>query len=178
VVRDPFATEEPAFFGLSLKELQRQKDPTAWVEFELGEIDEAEYFRRFFRDRRPVDGEGLKATFRAAYRWVEGMEALLADLQADGRTVHALSNYPPWYALIDDALGVGRYLEWSFVSCHTGVRKPTPRAYRGAAEALGVAPEDCLFVDDRRLNCDAAEASGMPAYRFTTAEALRQRLLG
>jgi HAD superfamily hydrolase (TIGR01509 family) len=176
VVRDPFATEEPAFFGLTLKELQRQKDPTAWVEFELGEIDEAEYFRRFFADRRPVDGLGLKATFRRAYRWVEGMEELLQDLRARGFQIHALSNYPPWYRLIDEALNVNRYLQWSFVSCHTGVRKPTPRAYLGAAEALGVAPAECLFIDDRQLNCDAAEAVGMPAVRFTDAGALRRAL--
>ena len=179
VVRDPFATEEPAFFGLTLKELQRQKDPTAWVEFELGEIDEAEYFRRFFTDRRTVDGEGLKATFRRAYRWVEGMEDLLRELHGDGEEgwrIHALSNYPPWYRLIDEALGVGRYLEWTFVSCHTGVRKPTPTAYLGAAETLGVEPGECLFVDDRQRNCDAAEAVGMGAVRFTDAPALRQAL--
>ncbi len=176
VVWDPFATEEPAFFGLTLKALQCQKDPTAWVEFELGEIDEEEYFRRFFTDRRTVDGEGLKDTFRRAYQWVEGMEDLLRELHGCGQPIHALSNYPPWYRLIDEALGVGRYLEWSFVSCHTGVRKPTPTAYLGAAEALGVDPGECLFVDDRQLNCDAAAAVGMSAVRFTGAPALRQAL--
>lgn len=42
-----------------------------------------------------------------------------------------------------------------------GERKPAPGPYLAAAEALGVEPSACLFVDDMRVNCRGAEAVGM-----------------
>jgi putative hydrolase of the HAD superfamily len=33
-----------------------------------------------------------------------------------------------------------------------------------------VRPEDCVFVDDLDLNCEAARALGMAAVRFVSAE--------
>jgi hypothetical protein len=40
IVRDPFFEEIPAFFGLSMKELLVVKHPTAWMEFESGQVTE------------------------------------------------------------------------------------------------------------------------------------------
>ena len=90
--------------------------------------------------------------------------------------MHALSNYPCWYRLIEERLQLSRYVAWSFVSCETGVRKPAPEAYLHASRTLNVAPERCLFVDDRERNCDAARAVGMDAIVFRSAEQLRQEL--
>lgn len=47
-----------------------------------------------------------------------------------------------------------------------GVRKPAPEPYRAAADALGLPPRSCLFVDDMQVNCDGAEAVGMGSHRF------------
>lgn len=42
-----------------------------------------------------------------------------------------------------------------------GLRKPDPRAYLAAADALGCAPHECLFIDDLPINVQAACAVGM-----------------
>jgi FMN phosphatase YigB (HAD superfamily) len=136
------------------------------VEFELGKLEEEQFYASFFQDGTAIDGAGLKRCVAGAYRWVEGMEPLLAELQAQGVAMHALSNYPSWVDLIDQRLGLSRYLELSFVSCHTGLRKPDPQAFLAACDKLGVAPSDCLLVDDRAQNCAAAQALGMHALRF------------
>lgn len=161
LVTEPFLENIPAFFGMSLEELMAVKHPTAWVEFEHGHIDEATYAARFFRDGRGLDLDAFKAMIRASYAYMEGVEALLGELKAEGYAMHALSNYSSWYRIIEEELGLSRYLEWSFVSCDTGVRKPAPEAYLGAAQRLGVPPSRCLFIDDRRSNVAAAEAVGM-----------------
>jgi HAD superfamily hydrolase (TIGR01509 family) len=183
LVHEPFYHEMPAFFGMSLEELQAAKHPSAWIDFELGRLQEQEFLRRFFRDGRAFDREGLVRAVRAAYRWLPGMEALLAELARRGYAIHALSNYPEWYRMIEERLGLSRYLVWSFVSCLTGVRKPDERAFTGAAAALGIPSAECLFVDDRERNCAAARATGMEALRFTSADELgaelaRRGLLG
>lgn len=183
LVHDPFREVMPAFFGMNFRELLRAKSPTAWLEFERGETNEAEYFARAFTDARAFDGPGFREAMVAGYAWLPGMEALLSRLaehcHATGAEMHALSNYPVWYERLDARLGVSRYLTWRFVSCRTGVRKPAPAAYLGAAAACGATPEACLFIDDRAENVDAALAVGMDAFRFIdaarTTEALVRR---
>jgi len=176
LVYEPFQIEIPAFFGMSLKELLHAKDPTAWSDFESGAIDEPTLERRFFQDRRRFDLEGLKGCMRAAFSYLDGIEELLRDLSAAGVEMHALSNYAPWYSLIEERLELSRYLAWSFVSCDTGVRKPDPEAFLGAARRLGRRPEACLLVDDRLENCAAARRVGLEALHFSDARSLRSSL--
>lgn len=177
LVHDPFFVEIPRFLGMSLRELLPLLRPGAWVRFELDALGEAEFFAQFFADGRPLDGEGLRATVHGAYRFLPGIEPLLGELCERGTPMHALSNYPRWYALIEERLRLSRFLQWSFVSCDTRVRKPDPAAYEGAARTLGVPPSACLFVDDRDDNCQAARTVGMDAIRFENAVSLRAALV-
>jgi putative hydrolase of the HAD superfamily len=49
---------------------------------------------------------------------------------------------------------------------HTKILKPDARAYLDCIEALALAPDECLFVDDQTRNIVAAEHVGMPAVPF------------
>lgn len=176
LVYDPFHEEMPAFFGMTLEELFAVKHRDAWVRFEHGELDEAEFLAQFFADGRSYDHRGFVTCVRDAYRYLDGVEPLLARLAQTDVERHALSNYPDWYRYIEESLALSRYLEWSFVSCVTGVRKPDPEAYLGPARRLGVPPEACLFVDDRQKNVDAARAVGMHGLVFEDAAQLERAL--
>ncbi len=46
-------------------------------------------------------------------------------------------------------------------SSKVGVRKPDPRFYEIACEALGLSPTDCVFLDDLGVNLKPARAMGM-----------------
>jgi FMN phosphatase YigB (HAD superfamily) len=166
LVVDPFRHVMPAFFGMTLAEMLAQKHPSNWGRFETSELTEAEFLPAFFADGRSFDCEGFKACVRASYTWIEGIEPLLAQLSARGLEMHTLSNYPHWYAWIEERLGLSRYVRWTFVSCLTGLRKPDPAAYAHAARQLGLPAEQLLFVDDRALNCEAARSIGMAAIHF------------
>ena len=54
--------------------------------------------------------------------------------------------------------------------------KPDPAIYYLALDRFGLRPGEALFVDDRQINVDGAEAIGMKAHLFTSAQALRARL--
>ena len=49
------------------------------------------------------------------------------------------------------------------ISGDVGLHKPQPEIFYLGAERIGVAPEECVFVDDLRENCAGAEAVGMTA---------------
>lgn len=176
LVYDPFHEHMPAFFGMTLRELLEVKHPDAWVRFEHGEIDEREMLESFFADGRAFDHQAFEQMVRDGYAYLDGIEALLSDLHARGVAMRAMSNYPSWYRWIEAKLGLSRYMPWSFVSCETGFRKPAPKAYLHAANTLKVAPERCVFVDDRQSNVSAAREVGMQGIVFENATQLRSAL--
>jgi HAD superfamily hydrolase (TIGR01509 family) len=176
LVYNPFNREIPEFFGLSRSELLKQKQPTAWCRFETGEIDEAEYLRTCFTDGRHFDHTAFLDVVRRAYRWVDGAEELLRSLHSEGFEIHTLSNYPRWYQTIETRLQLSRFLNWTFVSCLTGVRKPAAEAFAGAARSLKRPLDHCLFIDDSIVNCQASEAVGIAAVHFRDSRSLREEL--
>jgi FMN hydrolase / 5-amino-6-(5-phospho-D-ribitylamino)uracil phosphatase len=176
LVHDPFFVEMPHFFGMTFEDLLDAKHPSAWLEFELGKRTEEDFLRSFFADGRDFDRAGFVRTVSASYRWLPGVEAFLAELRDDGCNMHAFSNYPIWYQLIEENLGLSRFLDWTFVSCNTGLRKPDLRAYTEVLSELGVTADQCVFVDDRVSNCEAAQQIGIRSIVFQGVDGLRASL--
>jgi transcription antitermination factor NusB len=58
-------------------------------------------------------------------------------------------------------------------SADIGVTKPAAAAFRHAADAIGVDPARCCFIDDLLVNVEGARALGMRAEVFEGPEALR-----
>ncbi len=62
-------------------------------------------------------------------------------------------------------------------SAVVGVRKPAPRIYQAALEALGTSAQETLFVDDFMHNIEAARALGFQTIWFENAAQARRDLL-
>jgi FMN phosphatase YigB (HAD superfamily) len=58
-----------------------------------------------------------------------------------------------------------------------GIAKPEPAIYRHVLNELGVQPEETLFLDDKLVNIEAAQALGVRAIQFSTVEKLRKDLI-
>ncbi len=92
----------------------------------------------------------------------EGIDAMLAALEAQGTRWGIVTNKPE--ALARPLLPM---LGWE-QRCAVLVggdslpqRKPHPLPLLHAAQALGVAPQDCVYVGDDKRDIDAARAAGM-----------------
>jgi putative hydrolase of the HAD superfamily len=57
-------------------------------------------------------------------------------------------------------------------SSQVGMRKPDPAIFLLTCERLGLAPAECLFVDDLRCNVDAATELGMTTIQCADPEAI------
>ncbi|KAL8253331.1 hypothetical protein R6Q59_037024 [Mikania micrantha] len=176
IVRDPFYHDIPAFFGMSMKELLECKHPTAWIDFEKGHIDEMELARIFFKDGRHFDLEGLKSCIYQGYSYIEGVEELLSTLKDNGYEMHAFTNYPIWYRMIEDKLKLSSYLSWTFCSCIIGKRKPDPQFYSKVLQHLDTDPQNCVFIDDRMKNVEAAKEAGINGIHFKNVALLLRDL--
>lgn len=65
-------------------------------------------------------------------------------------------------------------LVWSY---QLHMAKPDPAIYLHTLQQLGTHPEETLFIDDKRINVDAAIALGIKALEFTTIDRLRNDLV-
>ena len=176
LVYDPFEVEVPRALGMTFSEVLAAKHPTAWVEFEHGDLTEAEFLPQFFADGRWYDHAALLASFADHYRLLDGIEPLLVDLAREGLRPQLLSNYPTWWRKVEAATGLARWCDWRFVSCATRLRKPDPEAFLRATRELDVTPSACLFVDDVAKNVASAARLGMRTHLFRGAAGLREAL--
>lgn len=53
------------------------------------------------------------------------------------------------------------YFDVVVESCRVQMRKPFPDIYLYTLEKLGLNAEECIFIDDLKMNCDAARKLGM-----------------
>ena len=109
---------------------------------------------------------------------VPGVHAIVEALGARGVPLFAITNFsadfwPPFHekerAFFDRFQGI-------IVSGEVKLLKPDPAIYWLALDRFGLRPAETLFVDDRRINVEAALAVGMRAHLFTDAPDLRARL--
>jgi len=141
---------------------------------ERGELDEEQFGERF----GPL--LGVEDTTDLVNRLFAGMRADDAMIDAV-RTAKASGVRT---GLISNSWGAGRYDRDAFpelfhgvvISGEVGLHKPEPEIYELGAERIGVAPGDCVFVDDLRENCAGAEAVGMTAVLHRGAEGTLPRL--
>jgi HAD superfamily hydrolase (TIGR01509 family) len=100
--------------------------------------------------------------FEGGLPWCEGAAQLLDGLLAEGTPMALVTNTAR--ALTERALNsIGRHYFLATVCGDEVVSgKPAPDPYLRAAELLGLAPEDCLAVEDSVTGAAAAESAGCP----------------
>jgi len=150
-------------------------DPTTdadWVAMQAGEMTEREYWGLRTRQvGRLVNQDWTEMTqLLRATRLAEPMKVIreealdaIAIAEAHGCKLGILSNeldmfYGPEFR---QALPFLSRFEAIVDATYTGILKPDPAAFLQVADELGVAPHDCVFVDDQARNLPGAEEVGM-----------------
>jgi epoxide hydrolase-like predicted phosphatase len=148
-------------------------------ELEVGRLSEQDFEPRFAAVIGVAEPAGLIDRLFAGMRPDYAMvNAVRAAKDAGVRT-----------GLISNSWGKGRYDRSQFpvlfdgvvISGEVGLRKPEPRMYELGAEAIGLPPADCVFVDDLAGNLKPARELGMATVHHTSAEETvpqLERLLG
>ncbi|MFF3440529.1 HAD family hydrolase [Streptosporangium sp. NPDC002721] len=109
-------------------------------------------------DGVPLVAEGLLTRMFSRFHRVEPMYEMLREARAAGLRTCLLSNswaneYPRegWEDVFDEVV----------ISGEIGMRKPEPRIFEYALGRIGLAGEECVFVDDIEANIEAARRFGI-----------------
>jgi 2-haloacid dehalogenase len=110
---------------------------------------------------------------------IEGTWALLDRLRAGGYAIHAITNWSAetWPVGVAAHPRLGTAFGVTIVSGRERMLKPDPRIFALLCARAGLAPSDCLFIDDSPKNVAGAQAFGMEAELFTTPDALEASLV-
>lgn len=110
---------------------------------------------------------------------IEGMPELLAELDAAGVPLFAITNFGAefWARFRPTEPMLDRFRD-ILVSGVEKLTKPDPAIYRLALDRFGLVAEDALFIDDRVDNVAGAMSVGIDGHVFTGAAECRRWLRG
>jgi len=155
----------------------------AWARFERGEIDRAGFDLKFLEESTAL-GHAIRGAEvlpllagQVRPRMVEALKICKRRFKVGCITNNMAQGQGP--SMAADADGASRsaaimaLFDKVVESSKAGVRKPDPRIYRMACEALEVSPAACVYLDDLGINCKPAATLGMRAIKVVTeAQAL------
>lgn len=170
-------------------------DMTARLEALGNPVTSDEFFEQLFAREKPflVRRDGLREDVTALLTelslpitadevfelWndtspLPGAIALLDDVRRCGTKVYLATNQQAVRGEHMKAnLPYSEHTDGAFYSYEMGVAKPSPDYFTHIVEALGIAPEEALFIDDVAANAEGARAAGLQAVhlepRFSVA---------
>lgn len=153
-------------------------------------MDRGETMDKCVADLQAQYPQYAKAVAMFRDRWFEmchgelpGMLEIIQDLKSKGVGVYGLTNWPA--ETFEEArrrfktiASIDNYI----VSSYVKLAKPEPAIFKLLLSKFNLKPQECVFIDDRKDNVDAAIAQGMSGIVYPgTAEqltAILYQLLG
>ena len=150
-----------------------------WNELDRSEKSDEELLAKFIANapayekeiRRVWENIGLSIwQYDYARPWIVNMKRC-------GYRVYILSNYSRWtYENTREALSFLEDVDGALFSFQVRQVKPEPEIYQSLLKKYDLKAEECIFLDDRQDNIDAAKAQGIAGIRFTGYEDAVEKL--
>ena len=148
------------------------------TDYDQGTIDGPVYWQRIAeaagRELTPAQIDSLIANDIAI--WMRANPVMMEWVRAlkrDGLKIAVLSNMP-----IEISTYMRQYAPWfrdfDYVcfSAEVQLAKPEAAIFQACLRAVRSRPEECLFIDDRAENVEAARALGIHALKFVSVQEL------
>ena len=149
----------------------RNGNTNAWAQMERNEVTLDAFVQLFEAEAllhgQKVDGWRILKSLRGDIRpqMVEALRRCKASFRVACITNNVKHGEGPGMARSPEKAAaiaeVMTLFEHVVESSKLGLRKPDPRIYRHTCDLLGVAPEECIYLDDLGINLKPARALGM-----------------
>lgn len=150
-------------FKIDIAELEDRHELVVTA-FELGQLSLEAYLDRivFYRPRDFTREAFKDFMFGASQPFPESI-ALIERLARSHRYLMATLNNESLELNLEriERFGLRKYFTVFFSSCFLGMKKPDGSIYRLALTLTQRSPRESLFIDDRPLNVECAQALGM-----------------
>ena len=142
-------------------------DDNAWAKFERNDIDLDEFDNLFSIE---AGKKGFKISGKQIVKLLSGeirkqMVDFLSSLKKDYKlgciTNNIQNSKNEKVNHLNEAGQVMKIFDHIIESSKVGLRKPDPKIYYMSCNALGVKPEECIYLDDLGINLKPAREIGM-----------------
>lgn len=142
-------------------------DDNAWAKFERNDIDINEFDTLFSKE---ADKKGFQISGKQVVKLLSGdirkpMVDFLLSLKENYKlgciTNNIQNSKDDKVNHLNQASQVMKIFDHIIESSRVGLRKPDPKIYYMSCEALGVRPEECIYLDDLGINLKPARKIGM-----------------
>ena len=162
--------------GSAMQRIAERDGSHPLFELEKGELTEELFLERIANELEPELGHRPEM-HRFSEIYFEALEPnppmieLMRELKGRGLRMALLTNnVREWEPLWRSMVPIDALFEVVVDSAFVGCRKPDPEIYKITLERIGLAGNECLFVDDVEVNCEAARELGMTAVHFRANE--------
>jgi putative hydrolase of the HAD superfamily len=142
----------------------------AWARLERGELSVDAFGSEWAAEARALGHEldGRLVLERLGGEIRPQMVAAIKACRTAYKTACLTNNFASAESVVsDEVAAVYALFDAVLESRVLGVRKPDPRFYRLACAAIGVEPEESVFLDDLGINLKPARALGMRTIKVT-----------
>ncbi len=147
-------------------------------DYETGLITSDEFFSRIRSScGLSISREEFIRAYTQIFAPIPSTYALIKELRPNYR-LGLLSNTNEWHFEYGiKPTEVFPLFDTVTLSCEVKAMKPDRRIYIDAISKLGVAPAECVYIDDLEENVVAAREFGMQALLFRSGDELREALI-
>ena len=166
--------KEIGFTDEDLKVLMDKVIGDRWDEFDRGVMPEEEALK-YVQEAIP----GLEDKFATLWNRIDEaiavypyVEDWMKELKEEGLHIYLLSNFPRNLFRKEEAtkLTFMPYVDGKIISSYVRMIKPDREIYECLLDTFSLKAEECVFLDDRARNVEAAKALGINGIVFENHE--------
>lgn len=152
-----------------------------WIELDRGVMDEKDVEKEMIK-RAPEYRKEISLFFEKGKEYVVSIFSYAAEwikeLKNQGYQVYLLSNYPVSFFELHSKMQFNflEYVDGKVVSAYVKMIKPDAEIYQHILEKYNLIAEECVFLDDREENVEAAVEEGIQGIIFTNYEEVKEKL--
>ncbi len=149
-----------------------------WNDYKLGKITADQFWQSFIESTGINEtADGLKEMSLTYIKRIPGIIDVVKKLKENYKLGVLSNNVEEWMEKIRGMIDLKGLFDVVISSHKVGMAKPHKDFFMLCLEKLGnLKPEECLFVDDRDKNIEAAKEIGFNAIKFENPEQLKKGL--
>ncbi len=135
-----------------------------------------EYLKeKIFQASRPHNE--LEAIYKSLTLIDEDVFNLIKKLSEKYSLYSIANEAEKWTDIRKDLYGFQKYFKKLYISVEVGMRKPEESIYKLLLSETGLLPEECLFIDDKAINVEAAQKLGFQGFIYKNFNSLKEYLI-
>ncbi|MBH1940589.1 HAD family phosphatase [Mobilitalea sibirica] len=150
-----------------------------WKELDRSLNMEQELIDQFIANDPEVASEiaeFLDKSYQVVWEY-EGSVELIQDLKKKGYKVYLLSNYGGRnFQHAKENFEFFQHVDGAVISYEVGYVKPEPAIFQALIDKYNIIPQEAVFLDDTKVNVEAAKVLGFQTIHVTSHQEIRNEL--